>query len=229
MVLLKVSQLICDHPHIAELDINPLLADAAGVVALDARIRLLPADQAGSDRLAIRPYPSQEEEWITLSDGQSILLRPIRPEDEAAHHQFLSKLSAEDRYFRFFRSVTDFSHETLARFTQIDYDREMAFVAIGKDDRGSPETWGVARAVADADNQEAEFAIVVRSDLHGHGIGHHLLDKLLRYSAKRGTRRMVGQTMSSNHAMQALAKSFGFALAAIDDGKFLSLQRELDR
>ncbi|MBX3423767.1 MAG: bifunctional acetate--CoA ligase family protein/GNAT family N-acetyltransferase [Pirellulaceae bacterium] len=226
LVVLKISQLICDFPEIEELDINPLLADSSGVVALDARIRVGPADKA-EDRLAIRPYPSQEEQWITLSEGKQALLRPIRPEDEAAHHDFLDRLTAEDRYFRFFRAVADLDHSTLARFTQIDYDREMAFIAVGTNELGKPETWGVARAVSDADHREAEFAIVVRSDLHSHGIGHQLLNKLLGHCKQRGIQRIVGQTMSNNHAMLELARSFGFQILRTDDRKILKFQLDL--
>lgn len=228
LVLLKVSQLICDHPEIEELDINPLIADPSGVIALDARVRVLTLDQSVANRLAIRPYPSDEEEWITLENGQEFLLRPIKPEDEAAHHDFLNKLTAEDLYFRFFRAVTDFTHDTLARFTQIDYDREMAFIAVGKNENGDSETWGVARAVFDADHREAEFAIVVRSDLHGRGIGYQLLDKLLRYSKSHGVQRVLGQTMATNHVMQKLASRFGFKITKIDEGRLLKFELQLD-
>ena len=210
LALIKTSQLIVDHPQIEELDINPLFADANGILALDARIRVTDQPKPGAERLAIRPYPKHEEEWITLKNGQSVLLRPIQPEDEPAHHEFLNMLTQQDRYYRFFKSIDDMNHSTLARFTQIDYDREMAFIAVGKNELGNNETWGVARAIADADNQEAEFAIVVRSDLHGRGLGNQLMEKLIRYCRDRGIQRMVGQSLRENQSVRKLAEKFKF-------------------
>jgi acetyltransferase len=227
LVLIKVSQLIADHPQIEELDINPLFADPAGVVAIDARIRVRSTEQLGAERFAICPYPSHEEEWVTLKDGQTLLLRPIKPEDERAHHDFLAKLTAEDLYFRFFRAVSEMTHENLARFTQIDYDREMAFIAVGKNEHGQSETWGVARAISDVDNREAEFAIVVRSDLHHRGIGSQLLEKLLRYSRTKGIKRVTGLTMSRNQSLIKLAESFGFETTTTDEGNMIALTLDL--
>jgi acetyltransferase len=129
LMLVKISQLIIDNPEIVELDINPLFADSKGVIALDARIKVEASDKKGSERLVIRPYPQELEETITIDNGQKILLRPIRPEDEAAHHDFLDKTDPRDIYFRFCKAADNFCHPFLARFTQIDYDREMAFIA----------------------------------------------------------------------------------------------------
>src|SRR5262249_51185416 len=159
----QISQLQIDCPEIAELDINPLLADARGVVALDARVRISLASPA-PDRLAIRPYPRELEEQIALGDGTQLLLRPIRPEDEPAHLAPFPKLSPEDIPFRFFNLVRHMPHSQLARFTQIDYDREMAFIAIPLDGPAAQQTLGVVRAVCEPDGERAEFAIVVRSD-----------------------------------------------------------------
>lgn len=227
MMLIKVSQLIIDHPQIQELDINPLFADAKGVLALDARIRVKATEQTGAERLAIRPYPKSEEEWITLNDGQKILLRPIKPEDEPAHHDFLNKLASQDLYYRFFRAVNKMTHPTLARFTQIDYDREMAFIAVGEDENGEPETLGVARAVADADNEEAEFAIIVRSDRHGRGLGQQLMGKLIRYCRERGTQRLLGQTLRENQSMRKLAEKFDFKTSSTSDNDVVCLKLDL--
>ncbi len=210
LTLIQISQLIVDLPEIAELDINPLFADHNGVLALDARIRVHPSDQAGPERLAIRPYPKELEERSRLPSGRQITLRPIRPEDEPAHHVFVSKLSPEDIRFRFFGLLREIPHSQMARFTQIDYDREMAFIATTTDDAGQPETLGVVRAIADPNNQHAEFAIVVRSDLQRQGLGKQLMQKMIDYVRARGTGELFMQTLRDNTAMQRLARSFGF-------------------
>ncbi len=227
LTLLKVSQIIIDHPAVQELDINPLFADSQGVLGLDARIRVKASDDKGSERLAIRPYPQELEEPVELKDGRQLLLRPIRPEDEAAHRELFGHLSPDDRYFRFFRAMGNIEHDQLARFTQIDYDREMAFIASESDSNGETRTLGVVRAVTDADNQTAEFAIVVASDLHNQGLGYRLLEKMIRYCRERGTRYMVGQTLSGNARMCRLAETFGFETRYHSDGTVqlsLSLQ-----
>lgn len=208
LTLVKISQLIIDHPEIIELDINPLFADGKGVLALDARIKIKASDLTGSQRLVIRPYPKKLEEKIILDTGQELLLRPIRPEDEFAHHEFLNKTDPQDIYFRFFRAANNFSHHFLARFTQIDYDREMAFIAKTTDDK--LETLGVIRAVSDADNNEAEIAIIVRTDMHGHGIGSKLMGKIIDYCRARGTKRLTGQVLPENKAMLHLVRKFHF-------------------
>jgi acetyltransferase len=210
LTLVQVSQLIIDVPEIVELDVNPLYADDKGVLALDARLRVARAETTGPERLAIRPYPKELEEWTQLGSHRKLLLRPIRPEDEPAHHDFLMRLTPEDIRFRFFGIVRDFPHTQVSRFTQIDYDREMAFIASGRDEHGHPETMGVVRVVADPDNQRAEFAIVVRSDIKGQGLGRTLLDKMVRYCRARGLKEMLGQVLESNRAMLELAKRFGF-------------------
>jgi len=209
-VLLRVSQLLVDHPEIDALDVNPLLADEAGVVAVDARVRVTESDACGPARLAIRPYPRELEETVTLADGERLRIRPIRPEDEPAHERFLERLAPGDVYFRFFSAVRKLSHSQMARYTQIDYDREMAFIAHPVDAPG--ETLGVVRVVADPDNRQAEFAIVVRSDRKGRGLGRVLLEKMIRYCRSRGTREMVGQVLGENRRMQQLARELGFEL-----------------
>lgn len=226
LTLVKVSQLVVDHPEIAELDINPLLADGSGVMALDARIRVVSTAQSGSERIAIRPYPRELEETVRLGDVE-ILIRPIRPEDEPAHRDFVSRSSSEDLYFRFFRAVHDLSHEQLARFTQIDYDREMALIATRRGSLGQPETLGVVRAVANADNTEAEFAVIVRSDWHGRGLGRALMERIIRYCRSRGTRRLVGQTLVNNEAMRRLAQLFSFCSRTNPDTRLVELELSL--
>jgi acetyltransferase len=206
--LIAVSQIICDHPEIQELDINPLLSSERGVIVLDARIRIESATLSGEQRLAIRPYPKQLEETVPFGE-QQLLLRPIRPEDEPAHREFLDRLAPQDIYFRFFHVIKSWPHAQLARLTQIDYDREMAFVAI-LSSSGKAEIVGVVRAAADPDNVSAEFAIVVRSDLKGKGMGYQMLQKMIRYTRAHGTRELVGQVMAENRTMLELARSCGF-------------------
>lgn len=218
LCLIKVSQLLIDLPEVAELDINPLLADAQGVLALDARLRIAAPVGAGADRLAIRPYPKELEEKAVLKGQREVVLRPIRPEDEPGHLAFIDQLEPEDLYFRFFTAATRFDHLRVARLTQIDYDREMAFIATAPAGRDRPETLGVVRAVADADKAEAEFAIVVRSDLKHQGLGGLLMRKMVRYCRNRGIRCLAGETLAQNSAMLGLAKRTGFEIEARLDG-----------
>jgi acetyltransferase len=207
--LIRLAQLACDVAEIAELDINPLLADDQGVIALDARVRLAPATAGAGARLAIRPYPGELEERLQYR-GRPLLLRPIRPEDAPRHRRFLAQVTARDLYTRFFTAVRELPETDRAHLTQIDYDREMAFVAVGRDTAGTEEILGVARACADPDNNAAEFAVLVRSDLKGHGLGTLLMRKLIRYCCERGTRELRGDVMADNTAMLNLAHSLGF-------------------
>jgi acetyltransferase len=216
--LVRLSQLVIDVPEIVELDINPLLADGEGTIALDARIRVAQASGRGTERLAIRPYPVELEETTELPGMGKLLLRPIRPEDEAAHLEFCEKVDPQDMYFRFFTRSRDFSHDQLARFTQIDYDREMAFIAVHPGPGAGFETVGVVRAVSDANNTAAEFGILVRSDLQGKGLGVALMRKIIAYCRARGTARLYGHILPTNRGMLALAAELGFELDhATDD------------
>ncbi|MBC8338252.1 MAG: bifunctional acetate--CoA ligase family protein/GNAT family N-acetyltransferase [Alphaproteobacteria bacterium] len=210
LTCMQISQLIEDIPEIVELDINPLFADENGVLALDARIGVALTVHDESRRLAIRPYPEELEEPFTLRSGREVLLRPIRPEDEPEHHTFISKLTPDDIRFRFFGLIHELPHTQMARYTQIDYDREMAFIASAPKDGGGRETLGVVRIFTDPDNQEAEFAIVVRSDLKGQGLGTKLMKKIIAYCRDRGTKAIVGQVLEENEAMRRLARSIGF-------------------
>lgn len=210
--LIQVSHLVADLPELVELDINPLLADAQGVLALDARMRIAPARQGA--RLAIRPYPEDLEQWLPWQ-GEQLLLRPIKPEDAPQHLAFFNQLDADDVRYRTFSAMRELQPSHLAKLTQIDYDREMAFIATRLCPEGKFETLGVVRAVADPDNISAEFAIIVRSDLKGKGLGRILFSKLLDYFRARGTLEMVGDALPHNTGVQDLVRRFGFEIHSV--------------
>ncbi len=208
-VLQAVSQLLADVPELVELDINPLIADANGVLALDGRVRVKAGAPGGAARFAIEPYPAHLVETITWQ-GQTLTLRPIRPEDEAQHLAFLEKLDPEDIRMRVFYSRRSIERSELARLTQIDYAREMAFVAVAPDASGKEQTLGVVRAISDPDNIVAEYGIIIRSDLKGGGLGRILMDKMVRHARERGTQRLEGTVIAENRAMLELCRELGF-------------------
>jgi acetyltransferase len=208
-VLVSVSQLLADVPELAELDINPLLANHEGAVALDARVRVSASQPAGAANFAIRPYPAELiEPWDW--NGQSVTLRPIRPEDEPQHRAFLELLDPEDIRLRVFYSRRSIEHSELARLTQIDYAREMAFIATRHIEGNGEETLGTVRATVDPDNHTAEFGVIVRSDLKGSGLGHRLMEKMILHLRARGTQRLVGTVLRINRGMLELAANLGF-------------------
>ncbi|WP_457423564.1 bifunctional acetate--CoA ligase family protein/GNAT family N-acetyltransferase [Roseateles sp. P5_E7] len=210
-VLVTVSQMLADLPELAELDINPLLADGDGVIALDARLRVTRAASAGTSRFAIQPYPAElAETWSW--QGRQLLVRPIRPEDEARHLAFAGQLAPEDIRLRFFSLRRELPRSELARLVQIDYDREMAFVVLETQPDGTQRTLGVVRAMADPDNVEAEFAIILAAEVQGQGLGQRLLDKMVAYLRGHGTQRLVALVLRENAGMRELAKQGGFTL-----------------
>jgi acetyltransferase len=200
---------LAEVPEIAELDINPLIVNFESAIALDARIRLDPAKPAGAKNFAIAPYPSILEEVLNWQ-SRAVCLRPIRPEDEALHKEFLQELDPEDVRMRVFYSKRAMERSELARLVQIDYAREMAFIATATGPDGQLQTLGVVRAITDPDNVEAEFGVIVRSDLKGSGLGLLLMQKMMAYLRSQGTQRLVATVLDNNERMRNLARELGF-------------------
>ncbi|PKG49020.1 bifunctional acetate--CoA ligase family protein/GNAT family N-acetyltransferase [Halomonas sp. MES3-P3E] len=213
LTLIKLSQLISDLDRVVELDINPLLADASGVIALDARI-VVKADREQRPPFAIRPYPQQLEQTIETRNGQCYSLRPIRPEDEGSLVEMLRHSTSDDVRLRFFAAIRRFDHAFAARLTQIDYDREMAFIAMPPDKQ---EIVGVVRLSADPDKEKAEFAIMVRSDMKGTGLGYRLMQQMIDYARESGLQQVFADVLRENHAMREMAKEFGFVVQPAND------------
>lgn len=217
-LLVQVSNLVVDCPQIKRLDIHPLLASANEFTLLDVTLELEAFDGDGDKRLAIRPYPQHLEEQVEMKNGERCLFRPILPEDEPQLQRFIGRVTKEDLYYRYFSEINEFTHEDLANMTQIDYDREMAFVAVRREN-GDDEIIGVTRAISDPDNVDAEFAVLVRSDLKGLGLGRQLMEKLIAYTRQHGLQRLNGITMPNNQGMIALARKLGFNVdIELEDG-----------
>jgi acetyltransferase len=216
LVLVKLAQLAADLPEIREVDLNPLLADDAGVIVLDARVAVRPAQPIGShrrrdaSRFAIRPYPKEWERTVQLKNGPTVLVRPVRPQDEPLYPPFLQKVTAEDLRLRFFAPIKQFSHAFIARFTQIDYARAMAFVVI---DPSSGEMLGVGRVHTLTHSDTAEYAVLVRSDLKGHGLGWLLMQMLIEYARSEDISELRGEVLSENATMLRMCAELGFQIA----------------
>ncbi len=226
-VLVRLSQMAVDLPELRELDINPLLADAQGVIAVDARIAIAPVPDglrrgSGHLRLAIRPYPEDWETPFTTRDGRDVLIRPVRPEDEDLFKIFFSKVTSDDLRLRFFAPVRDFSHAFIARLIQIDYARAIAFTAV---DRESGEMLGAVRLHADADMKTGEYAILLRSDLKGIGLGWRLMRMIIAWAEAEGLSVIEGQVLRENTTMLDMCRKLGFALRADPDDPDLKIVR----
>jgi acetyltransferase len=221
-----LSQAVCDVREIVGLTlVLRVFPDRTVVVAPHIRLG------AARSRLAIMPYPRRYEETLDWH-GLRITVRPIRPEDEAAHHDFVEAMTPDDLRLRFFGAVGSFDHSQLARMTQIDYDREMALIATvpceEESSRGLTRTLGVVRAVADPDNETAEFAVAVRSDQKGRRLGKLLMEKIIAYSRSRGTHWLVGEALRENGPMIALARACGFTVAPTEDHSVVGFRMALD-
>jgi acetyltransferase len=211
MVLVKLAQMAADIPEIHELDINPLLADAAGVLAVDARIAIGAAPRkfggSGLANFAVRPYPSQWQRHLEVKDGWRVLARPIRPEDEPLIHELLRHVTPEDLRLRFFAPMKEFTHDFIARLTQLDYARAMAFVAF---DETSNEMVGVVRLHSDSIYETGEYAILLRSDLKGRGLGWALMQLMIEYARSEGLKTISGDVLQDNTTMLAMCRGLGF-------------------
>ena len=220
--LVKLSQVAAEIAEIAEVDVNPLLADAQRVVAVAVRIRVIPSDKPADARLAIRPYPSELEKTVRTRDGRALFLRPIRPEDEPAFHEFVRRQTPEDKRLRFFSQVKQLDHRMAARLTQIDYDREMALILLDPL-ATTAEILGVMRISADADGTRAEYAGAVRSDLKGLGLGRLLLEEIIEYCRQRGIGEIWGEVLAENEPMLRLVRRLGFSVKSDPEDRSVML------
>jgi acetyltransferase len=219
LLLVKLAQLTADFPEIREIDLNPVLADETGVIAVDARISVAPVERkphapSGHPRFAIKPYPKEWERHIKLRDGMAVLVRPVRPEDAALYPPFFTHVTPQDLRLRFFAPLKEFSHPFIARLTQLDYARAMAFIAI---DEATGDMLGVVRLHANADYDRGEYAILVRSDLKGHGLGWLLMQLLIEYARAEGIGAIEGQILSDNTSMVNMCRELGFQISADPD------------
>lgn len=211
-ILLQLSDMICKLPHIRELDINPLIIDEAGALALDARFVVAPPPPGGEryPHMAISPYPMHLVSQTSLRDGSSVTIRPIRPEDAEIEQDFVHRLSAESKYFRFMEQRRELTTSMLVRFTQIDYDREMALIATRELNEAEQQI-GVARYVILPNGTSCEFALAISDEMQGQGLGKLLMNRLMEVAAAKGLATIRGDVLSSNTKMLTLMRRLGFS------------------
>lgn len=223
LLLVKLAQLAVDFPEIREVDVNPLVATPRGAIAFDARIRVAPAPYPRpggiNPRLAIRPYPKSYESVLRLAGGERVALRPVRPEDEPAVAAFFRIVTPEDLRQRFFTPLAEVPRAFIARLTQIDYATTMALLAI--DDDGA--VLGLGQLHADADLERAEYAILLRSDQKGRGLGGGLMQALVDVGRREGLQAIEGEVLAENTAMLSLCRKLGFTVTTDPDD--VSLRR----
>ncbi len=212
--LVRLSAMVCQHREILEVDINPLLADDAGVIALDARIRIAGISDPPRPPLVVHPYPTGWEKHFKIKDAEQVLLRPIRPDDAALYPKFFEQVTMEDRRLRFFSVQKELPQLFVARLTQIDYAREIAFVALAET---NGDLLGVARFAADPDYERAEYAVLLRSDLKGLGLGWLLMRQLIDYATATGVGELFGSVLVENTTMLRMCRELGFEVAADPD------------
>ena len=216
--LVRVSQIAIDHGAVVELEIDPLYAVPTGVAAGATRVRVAAGLPPGEERLAIRPYPRELESSIELRDGQRLPIRPMRPEDEPRLQEAFLRLTPEDVRLRFFSPLRVLHHDFAAQLVQIDYDRAMAFVVLEEPGDDGSSIVGVGRLTADPDREHAEYAVTVRSDWQGRGLGHALIRKLIDYARAKGIRELFGYVLRENETMLALSRKLGFTVRGSDEG-----------
>lgn len=224
LTLVKLSQLATDLPELRELDLNPIVADEDGVVVLDARARVSPlaprAGRLGHPRLAIRPYPKEWERRIALKDGRAVEVRPVKPEDEALYPDFFAHVTAHDLRLRFFAPIKEFSHAFLSRLTQLDYGRAIAFAAI---EEATGALLGVVRLHADPDHRTGEYAILLRSDLKGQGLGWRLMRLMIDWARADGIETVKGEVLRENTTMLAMCTALGFQVKSSPDDESIAV------
>ncbi len=226
-LLLRVSEMVCELPYIQEMDINPLIVNEMEIIAVDARIVVnadIPATQYG--HMAIHPYPHHLVSNWQLSDGTLLVIRPIRPEDALAEQSFVRNLSSRSRHFRFMNTLYELSPDMLKKTTQIDYDREMALIAIVRHSNQDIIT-GIAQYVTNPDAQSCEFALVVADQWQKKGVGYHLMTCLMNVAKTQHLSFMVGSVLSSNMEMLELAKDLGFKIELHKDDPSMKWVRKL--
>lgn len=219
LILVKFAYLVMDFPEIHEIDINPFVMDETGGLAIDARIILetekMPRKGKPYRHLVISPYPEKFSKAILLKSGQVARLRPIRPEDEPMEAKMFEKLSRESLYFRFFGFVPTVTHDFLTRFTHIDYDREMAIMAV-VEEAGVDKMVGVVRIISDAWGESAEYAIVVADDWQGQGLGSQMTDYIIDIAREMGIKKLYATALATNKAMLGLFEKKGFTVQRED-------------
>jgi acetyltransferase len=227
-VLLRVSEMVCELPMLVEMDINPLIIDENGVLAADARV-VVELRQPSADRyahMAIYPYPTHLVSNWQLADGTDVVIRPIRPEDAELEQKFVRDLSAESRYFRFMNSVQELSESMLIRFTQIDYSREMALLAV-TESRGKEIELGVTRFAICPDGETCEFALVVADSMRGKGLGNKLMIALMDAARSKGMKVMEGEVLNNNASMLKLMKRLNFSIEASTEDDSVKIVRKI--
>jgi len=218
LTLIKVSQMVIDLAEVVEMNINPIWADENGLLALDANILIDPDAEQGTQRLAISPYPKQFEQVYTLPDRRSFLLRPILPEDEPELKALVKRVPAEDVRMRFFQTIRELSHDMAARLTQLDYEREMAFIVTEPNSiPGKGKIWGVVRCNADPDMEKAEYSILVDRTVTGLGLGPMLMRYIIDYARSCGIKELYGEVLRENEPMLRLNRALGFKIHATPD------------
>ena len=227
-VLLNISTMVSELPEILELDINPLIVDEHGVMAVDARIKAQLSNQLTPySHMAIHPYPYELTRQFQLSNGANITIRPIRPEDAVLEKDFHNRLSEHTKYFRFMQALQELTPEMIVRFTQIDYDREMAFVAV-TDDVNLPNELGVGRYLMNPDGKSVEFALVVADDCQRLGIGSRIMRALIQTAKSKGMLFFEGEVLVVNKPMLSLVKKLGFSIESIaDDNEVVRVVKDL--